>query len=126
MTRQVTNLPTHFPSHTRLLLLIFSLNLAQHVTIVSNSNSLFYRFVLFFPPHVKTSSLSLSLSLSLTHTHINEERVVKWEDERNSNFTYLCLIGRVEKLRDRKYFCLVEKKKWEDLKYNFYKFIIIS
>ena len=32
------------------------------------------------------------------------------DDRRDFNFTRLCLVGRVEKLRDRKYFCLLEIK----------------
>ena len=32
------------------------------------------------------------------------------DDRRDFNFSRLCLVGRVEKLRDRKYFCLLEIK----------------
>ena len=34
----------------------------------------------------------------------------KWEDKRDFIFPHLCLVGEVDKCRDRKLFCLVKKK----------------
>ena len=39
----------------------------------------------------------------------NGERMKKWEDRRDFSFPRLCLVGRVEKWRDGKLFCLVMK-----------------
>ena len=34
----------------------------------------------------------------------------KWDDRKDLVFPHLCLVGRVEKQRDEKLFCLVEIK----------------
>ena len=34
----------------------------------------------------------------------------KWEDRKDFSFPHLCLVGRVEKLRDEKLFYLVGKR----------------
>ena len=40
----------------------------------------------------------------------NGEMMEKWEDRKDFSFPHLCLVGRVEKWRDGKLFCLVENK----------------
>ena len=40
----------------------------------------------------------------------NEEMIEKWKDIKDLVFSRMCLVGRVEKWRDGKLFCLVEKK----------------
>ena len=40
----------------------------------------------------------------------NGERIEKWKDRKDLVFSYMCLVGRVKKWRDGKFFCLVEKK----------------
>ena len=40
----------------------------------------------------------------------NEERIEKWEDRRDLVFSHLCLIRKMEKRRDGKLICFVEKK----------------
>ena len=34
----------------------------------------------------------------------------KWEDRKDLVFSYVCLVGGVEKWKDEKLFCLIEKK----------------
>ena len=41
----------------------------------------------------------------------NRERIEKFKDRKDLVFSHMCLVGRVEKWRDEKLFCLVEKKK---------------
>ena len=36
--------------------------------------------------------------------------IEKWKDRKNLVLSRMCLVGRVEKWRDEKLFCLVEKK----------------
>ena len=40
----------------------------------------------------------------------NREMIEKWQDRRNLVFTHLYLVGRMEKMRDEKLICLIEKK----------------
>ena len=40
----------------------------------------------------------------------NEKGIEKWEDRRDLVFSHLCLVQRIEKLKDKKFICLVEKK----------------
>ena len=53
--------------------------------------------------------------------------IEKWKDRKDLVFSCMCLVGRVEKWRDGKLFCLIEKKseriengekieKWKDRK----------
>ena len=43
----------------------------------------------------------------------NGEMIEKQEDKRDLVFFYLCLVKRMEKWRDRKFICFVEKKSKE-------------
>ena len=43
----------------------------------------------------------------------------KWEDIKDFSFPYLCLIGRVDKLRDEKRVVWLRKKKMRELKIEF-------
>ena len=36
--------------------------------------------------------------------------IEKWKDRKDLVFSCMCLVGRVEKWRDGKLFCLIEKK----------------
>ena len=38
------------------------------------------------------------------------EGIEKWEDRKDLVFFHMCLVGRMEKWRDGKLICLVEKK----------------
>ena len=40
----------------------------------------------------------------------NRERIEKWKDRKDLDFSRVYLVGRVEKWRDGKHFCLVGKK----------------
>ena len=40
----------------------------------------------------------------------NGETKENWKDRKYFSFSHLCLVGRKEKLRDEKLFCLVENK----------------
>ena len=40
----------------------------------------------------------------------NRERIEKWKNRKDLVFSHICLIGRIEKWKDEKLFCLVEKK----------------
>ena len=51
----------------------------------------------------------------------NNEGIERWDDKRDLVFSHMCLVGRMEKLRNRKLIYLVGEKKWEDEKWNWYK-----
>ena len=36
--------------------------------------------------------------------------IKNWKDKRNLVFSYTCLVGKIEKWRNKKLICLVEKK----------------
>ena len=40
----------------------------------------------------------------------NGEMIEKWEDRKNLVFSHICLVERIEKWRNEKLFCLVEKR----------------
>ena len=41
----------------------------------------------------------------------NRERIEKCEDRKDLVFSHKCLVGRIEKWRDEKLFCLFEEQK---------------
>ena len=47
------------------------------------------------------------------------------EDGKYLVFSFVCLVGGVEKWKDGKLFCLVGEKKGKDVKCNLYKLTII-
>ena len=51
----------------------------------------------------------------------NNEGIERWDDKRDLVFSHMCLVGRMEKWRNRKLIYLVGEKKWEDEKWNWYK-----
>ena len=50
----------------------------------------------------------------------------KLENKRGLIFSYMHLVRRIEKYRDRKFICLVEKKKRNDEKWSLNKITIMS
>ena len=69
---------------------------------------------IFYPSSFHPESIELLGFVSLTGWKSrkieNEKMIEMWKDERNLVFSYICLDGRIKKLRDEKLICLIKKK----------------
>ena len=79
----------------------FSVNLVVTVPILN-----FFVSIIVMELKYKIKTIKGSVSLG----GWKSGRIEKWKNRKDFSFSYLCLVGRVEKLRDGKLFCLVENK----------------